>query len=153
MRDRAFVHNLAHISDKQWSDPHKKFNTNASLESEVSAKYCNSFGPDSLFGIPDADSESGLDSTWPRSAISECCCNYTLLMTTFWFTGTLSELTQFAWCKTIFSLTLSLTVVIKPNFQSGFIRWIVVVLSNGTLLSNKSGSIKERTQTIDSYIL
>jgi len=28
-----------------------------------------------------------------------------------------------------------------------------VVLSNGTLLSNKSGSIKERTQTIDNYVL
>jgi len=27
-----------------------------------------------------------------------------------------------------------------------------VVLSNGTLLSNKSGSIKERTQTIDNYV-
>jgi len=28
-----------------------------------------------------------------------------------------------------------------------------VVLSNGTLLSNKYGLIKERTQTIDSYVL
>jgi len=28
-----------------------------------------------------------------------------------------------------------------------------MVLSNGTLLSNKSGSIKERTQTIENYIL
>jgi len=28
-----------------------------------------------------------------------------------------------------------------------------VALSNGTLWSNKSGSIKERAQTIDNYVL
>ena len=39
----------------------------------------------------------------------------------------------------------------NANFQSRFISYIGVVLSNGTLLSNKSGSVKERIKTIDNF--
>jgi len=34
----------------------------------------------------------------------------------------------------------------SPNFQSRLIRYIEVALSNSTVLSNKSGSMKERTK-------
>jgi len=46
-------------------------------------------------------------------------------------------------------LLLLLLLLYACSYRS---QLVVLILSNGTLLSNKSDSIKEYTQTIDNYI-